>query len=216
MLTSPLVKERASALGFDLCGIAPADDVEELARLPQWLARGFGGRMTYLNRTARVRADVRRWLPSARSVVAVACLYNTDQPPSRRDRRPGRCAHRALRVGRRLPRRDGRPPRGAGRLDAGTVRRGVRRALVRRRWARAGEGVRVAGRPRVDRQEHVRHQSRISARGSCSASWRATSTSSPMGRRSTSAAPAGSASTRARPARSPSRMCSMRGAACRT
>jgi epoxyqueuosine reductase len=80
MLTSPLVKERAVALGFDLCGIAPAVDVEELGRLPLWLARGYGGRMTYLNRTARVRADVRRWLPSARSVVAVACLYNTDHP----------------------------------------------------------------------------------------------------------------------------------------
>jgi len=80
MLTAPLVKERATLLGFDLCGIAPAQDLAELARLPQWLARGYGGRMTYLNRTARVRADVRRWLPSARSVVAVACLYNTDRP----------------------------------------------------------------------------------------------------------------------------------------
>jgi len=80
MLTSQLVKERATLLGFDLCGIAPAGDVDELARLPEWLARGYGGRMTYLNRTARVRADVRRWLPSARSVVAVANFYHTDRP----------------------------------------------------------------------------------------------------------------------------------------
>jgi epoxyqueuosine reductase len=80
MLTSPLVKERAIALGFDLCGIAPAGDFEELARLPQWLARGCGGRMTYLNRTARIRADVRRWLPPALSVVAVASFYDTDRP----------------------------------------------------------------------------------------------------------------------------------------
>ena len=79
-LSSARVKARAVELGFDLCGIAPAGDFEELTRLPQWLARGYGGRMTYLNRTARVRADVRRWLPSARSVVAVACLYNTDRP----------------------------------------------------------------------------------------------------------------------------------------
>ncbi len=79
-MTSCQVKQRALELGFDLCGIAPARDFEELARLPQWLARGYGGRMTYLNRTTRVRADVRRWLPSARSVVAVACLYNTDRP----------------------------------------------------------------------------------------------------------------------------------------
>jgi epoxyqueuosine reductase len=80
MMTSALVKQRARELGFDLCGITVAGDFEELARLPQWLDRGYGGRMTYLNRTARVRADVRRWLPSARSVVVVACLYNTDLP----------------------------------------------------------------------------------------------------------------------------------------
>ena len=79
-LSSAHVKARAVELGFDLCGIAPAGDVEELARLPQWLARGYGGRMTYLNRTARVRADVRRWLPPALSVVAVASFYDTDRP----------------------------------------------------------------------------------------------------------------------------------------
>lgn len=80
MMTSDQVKVRARALGFDLCGVAPAGGFEELAALPQWLGRGFGGRMTYLNRTARVRADIRRWLPSARSVVVVASLYNTDRP----------------------------------------------------------------------------------------------------------------------------------------
>jgi epoxyqueuosine reductase len=80
MMTSRQVKQRALEVGFDLCGIAPAGDVEALTRLPQWLAGGYGGRMTYLNRTARVRADVRRWLPSARSVVVVAALYNTDRP----------------------------------------------------------------------------------------------------------------------------------------
>ncbi|MFO7691643.1 MAG: tRNA epoxyqueuosine(34) reductase QueG [Vicinamibacterales bacterium] len=74
------VKARAVELGFDLCGVAPACDLDELAMLPQWLARGYGGRMTYLNRTARVRADVRRWLPSARSVVVVANSYHTDRP----------------------------------------------------------------------------------------------------------------------------------------
>ena len=80
MLTSQLVKERASLLGFDLCGIAGVAGVDELARLPEWLGRGFGGRMTYLNRTARVRADIRGWLPSARAIVAVANIYNTDHP----------------------------------------------------------------------------------------------------------------------------------------
>jgi len=80
MMTPLQVKQRARECGFDLCGIAAAGDIDALARLPEWLALGYGGRMTYLNRTARVRADVRRWLPSARSVVAVANLYNTDRP----------------------------------------------------------------------------------------------------------------------------------------
>jgi hypothetical protein len=31
MMTSPHVKQRALELGFDLCGIAPAGDIEELA-----------------------------------------------------------------------------------------------------------------------------------------------------------------------------------------
>jgi len=82
MVTSAEVKQRALGLGFDLCGIAPAGDFPELAFLPSWLARGYGGRMTYLDRTANRRADVRRWLPSARSVVVVASLYNTNQPYS--------------------------------------------------------------------------------------------------------------------------------------
>ena len=80
MMTSVQVKARARALGFDLCGIARAESLEELARLPEWLARGFAGRMTYLNRGARVRTDIRRWLPSARSVVAVAAVYHTNHP----------------------------------------------------------------------------------------------------------------------------------------
>jgi epoxyqueuosine reductase len=79
MMTSAQVKQRAREVGLDLCGIAAAGDIADLARLPEWLARGFGGRMTYLNRTARRRADIRRWLPGARSVVVAAALYNTDE-----------------------------------------------------------------------------------------------------------------------------------------
>jgi len=77
--SSTRVKARAVELGFDLCGIAPASDPPHPQRFAEWLARGYGGRMTYLNRTARVRAGIRRWLPSARSVVVVANLYDTGQ-----------------------------------------------------------------------------------------------------------------------------------------
>ena len=89
MISSLQVKRRALELGFDLCGVAPVGEFPELARLSEWLSRGNGGRMTYLNRTARTRADIRRWLPSARSVIVVACLYNTDEPYSTEIADPG-------------------------------------------------------------------------------------------------------------------------------
>ena len=89
MVTSTEVKERAGELGFDLCGVAPVGDFPELSYLPAWLAEGRAGRMTYLNRTARRRADVRQWLPSARSVIVVACFYSTDRPYSTEIADPG-------------------------------------------------------------------------------------------------------------------------------
>jgi len=81
-IASADLKAQATHLGFDLCGVAPAGDFVELTALPAWLRRGFAGRMTYLNRTATTRADARRWLPSARSVICVACVYHTDRPLS--------------------------------------------------------------------------------------------------------------------------------------
>lgn len=82
MLTSADIKRQASELGFSLCGIAAAEAWPELERLSGWLARGYAGRMTYLNRTAKKRADARHWLPSARSVICVACAYHADRPLS--------------------------------------------------------------------------------------------------------------------------------------
>jgi epoxyqueuosine reductase len=81
-VTSAEIKARAAELGFDLCGIAPAGDFKELAALPAWLARGYAGEMAYLHRSADRRADVRAVMPSARSVVALATVYNTDRPYS--------------------------------------------------------------------------------------------------------------------------------------
>jgi epoxyqueuosine reductase len=81
-LTSGDVKARARALGFDLCGVAPAGDLPELKFFPQWLARGYAGGMAYLNRSAERRADVRNVLPSAKSVIVAAAMYNVDRPYS--------------------------------------------------------------------------------------------------------------------------------------
>ena len=51
------IKAYARTLGFDVCGIAPAADHPELSFFRKWLDRGYGGRMTYLHRSARKRVD---------------------------------------------------------------------------------------------------------------------------------------------------------------
>ena len=81
-MESIAVKARAKQLGFDLCGIAPAGDLPELKFFNQWLARGYAGEMTYLHRSADRRADVRRIMPSAQTVIVVGVNYNTDRPYS--------------------------------------------------------------------------------------------------------------------------------------
>ncbi len=82
MLTADSVKAQARTLGFELCGIAPAEAVPEAGRIREWIARGYAGDMGYLPRTAHRREDVRRYLPSARSVVVTGTLYNADRPYS--------------------------------------------------------------------------------------------------------------------------------------
>jgi epoxyqueuosine reductase len=72
--------EIARALGFDLCGVAPAEDFPELAHLEEWIARGHAGEMRYLQ-------DPRRRSPAlamqgARSVIVCALKYNTAFPLS--------------------------------------------------------------------------------------------------------------------------------------
>jgi epoxyqueuosine reductase len=81
-MTSADIKRRAAELGFDLCGIAPAAAHPELRFFDEWLARGYAGEMSYLARSADRRADVRRIVPSAQTVIVVAALYNTDTPYS--------------------------------------------------------------------------------------------------------------------------------------
>jgi epoxyqueuosine reductase len=66
------------ALGFDLCGVAPAEEFAELAHLEEWLARNYAGEMRYLH-------DARRHSPAhvmrgASSVIVCALNYNTPLP----------------------------------------------------------------------------------------------------------------------------------------
>ena len=86
------IKREAAALGFDLCGIAPAASFAELGFLREWLDRGYAGDMHYLHRTAERRADVRAVLPSARSVIVLATVYNIERPYSNEDADPDRAS----------------------------------------------------------------------------------------------------------------------------
>jgi epoxyqueuosine reductase len=81
-LTTRDVKMEAKAAGFDLCGVAPVADFPELGFLTDWLSRGYAGEMHYMHRTAERRADVRAVMPSARSVISLGVIYNTDRPYS--------------------------------------------------------------------------------------------------------------------------------------
>ena len=89
VITSEGIKQRARQLGFDLCGIAPAGAFPELRLLRQWIDRGYAGTMGYLPRTEERRADVRRVMPSARSVIVTGTVYNTGEPYSIERRDPG-------------------------------------------------------------------------------------------------------------------------------
>jgi len=72
--------DRARAVGFDLAGVVPVDTLDELARLPEWLERGYAGEMVYLHDPRR--ADPRLILEGACSLIVVALNYNTEQPYS--------------------------------------------------------------------------------------------------------------------------------------
>jgi epoxyqueuosine reductase len=77
---SAWVIAKAREIGFDLCGVSPAAEFDELARLPEWIARGYAGEMKYL-RDPR-REDPARVVEGARSVIVVALNYLNSQPYS--------------------------------------------------------------------------------------------------------------------------------------
>ena len=89
MLTAAAVKQHAHGLGFDVCGIAPAESFPELDFLKEWLARGYAADMAWMGRSAERRADVRAVVPGARSVIVTGTVYNTDRPYSIPDGQAG-------------------------------------------------------------------------------------------------------------------------------
>jgi epoxyqueuosine reductase len=75
------VKRAARDAGFDLAGIAPVRDFDELSYFPQWIDAGHAGEMKYLeardNDGRLKRSSLNIAAPWARSVIVCAINYNT-------------------------------------------------------------------------------------------------------------------------------------------
>ena len=70
------IKETAIALGFDYCGIARAEKLDEEARfLESWLNKGFHGTMSYMERYFDLRTDPTLLVPGAKSVITLLLNY---------------------------------------------------------------------------------------------------------------------------------------------
>jgi epoxyqueuosine reductase len=82
MLSPAFIKSSARDAGFDLCGIASAAPHPKLSRLPEWIAAGNAGEMTYLAESAHERVDPSKVLPTVRSVISLGVVYNTAHPYS--------------------------------------------------------------------------------------------------------------------------------------
>jgi epoxyqueuosine reductase len=81
-MLSQRVKQLANDTGFELAGVTAATPLYDASRYRNWVAAGMAGTMAYLtDHRADVRTDPRKVLPSARSVICVAKLYNRPEPP---------------------------------------------------------------------------------------------------------------------------------------
>jgi len=73
---SQIIKQVASQLGFDYCGIARAQQLDEDARrLESWLNKGFHGGMDYMNNYFDLRIDPAKLVPGAKSVITLLLNY---------------------------------------------------------------------------------------------------------------------------------------------
>lgn len=70
------VKTAAQQLGFDFCGIAKAQPLDEDARrLEAWLNKGYNGSMQYMANHFELRVDPCKLVPGARSVITLLLNY---------------------------------------------------------------------------------------------------------------------------------------------
>ena len=73
---SAQIKQEASRLGFEHCGIAKAEMLNDDARrLEAWLSQGMHGEMHYMNNWFDKRVDPSKLVPDAKSVVSLMLNY---------------------------------------------------------------------------------------------------------------------------------------------
>ena len=71
-----LIKTIARSIGFDDCGIAKAQRLDEDARrLEQWLKKDYHGEMQYLENHFDLRVDPTKLVPGAKSVITLLFNY---------------------------------------------------------------------------------------------------------------------------------------------
>ncbi len=77
---SDFIKHTANALGFNYCGIAKAQKLDDDARrLEQWLNKGMQGTMKYMEDHFDKRIDPELLVPGARSVITLMKNYFPSQ-----------------------------------------------------------------------------------------------------------------------------------------
>ena len=75
-----LLREKVSALGFDLFGVVPVSRSKTIEIYKAWLKKGYAGSMEYLERHSELKEDPRNLLPETLSLVALGFNYNTGDP----------------------------------------------------------------------------------------------------------------------------------------
>ncbi len=79
-LHTQFIKEKAIQLGFDFCGIAKAQPLDEDARrLELWLNNNMHGNMHYMQNHFDLRTDPTKLVPGASSVITLLLNYYPEQ-----------------------------------------------------------------------------------------------------------------------------------------
>ena len=90
MSLTQIIKEKAIDLGFDLIGIAPAQQARHAQAYRRWIDNNYQASMQWLGRDPQRREDPRNVVEGAQSVVVVGLSYFILDPPAELWNNPAR------------------------------------------------------------------------------------------------------------------------------